>query len=181
MHDARHEGKKKWKSGASHLGLRRNVTPVLVVELKAPGLNPAEEPRLVLVVEWRVPAEQRVDDYAHAPHVYRLAEQRFVGEKNAEAGRGVDRSGNEYGTSWRRGLRKKKRRSGEERLTREVRCEAGGSLGDTARMTERREFRGGVKWAKHDPARLRSLHSPSRRARPLKSPGPRIPVTRTAP
>lgn len=42
------------------------------MKLEAPGLDAAEQSRLVLVVEGRVAPEQGVDDHAHTPHVHRL-------------------------------------------------------------------------------------------------------------
>lgn len=65
----------------AHLSLERGVTPELVVELAAPGLDPAEEARLVevrqvLVVPRNAGAKKFEEEHPVCPNVRRLFQRR---------------------------------------------------------------------------------------------------------
>mmetsp|Transcript_18569 Transcript_18569/g.49897 ORF Transcript_18569/g.49897 Transcript_18569/m.49897 type:complete len:344 (+) Transcript_18569:174-1205(+) len=64
-----HVGVHDEELGDEILGVRRDVVPVGREELVLRGPDLAEHLRVVLAVEGREPAEEDVDDDAHAPHV----------------------------------------------------------------------------------------------------------------
>lgn len=62
----------------SHLGLGRDIFPVLFMKLETPALYLRPEKSPVEVAEGGIAAQHDIDDYANAPHVDRLQERVFV-------------------------------------------------------------------------------------------------------
>lgn len=69
---------RKNSSDRSHLGLGRDILPLLLVKLKPPALYLRPEKSPVDMAERGVTAQQDVHDHADAPHVDRLKRQIFM-------------------------------------------------------------------------------------------------------